>query len=126
MIDIVCEALLPGGRIASRSWAPSGTVTRSASLGAVDGERDLAAGRRDQLLEARGVGWVDQHDRHVRVCAPELADERRQRIDGERGQGTEVEATGVEPGDRFDRRPSGLDVAHGPAGPARRVPRPPR
>ena len=64
VIDIVLEVLLPssGGR-PGPGLQPHGHEVRLTRRG--DGERDLARGRGDRLVEARGVGWVHQHDRHV-------------------------------------------------------------
>ena len=62
------------------------------------------------------VGGVGERDVDARVRDPERAHQRRDRVDGERGERDQVEPPGGEPGHRLDRGATGLDVAQHLAG----------
>ena len=108
---MVCDAFAPGGSTASRSCSPSAWLVRPASTHRLGGDPELARAARDQVDDRGGVGGVGERDVDAGVREPERAHQRRDGIDGERGERDEVETPGGEPGHRLDRGATGLDVA---------------
>ncbi len=73
------------------------------------GEADLAGPAEHRVEQFAGTVRVGEAHGHARMDLPEGADERGDGVDGERGKGHEVEASGDEPGHGGDLRPHGLD-----------------